>query len=211
MMEKYRQLLYEESMRNEPSAEMVMLYRVFLADERAALATEKKVAKEENLALKAQAIQEAANLQSLSQTVVTQPSTNQAATGSTDVKVVPSSTIGSSSTSHFVSQVMRGLPKSVTSNEVVAAVSSVSVPVATVAQSVQSSSALTNSSLKPNHNIDSKDNLKLKQTATSAVDAAVSSINLSSPENISKSKDEETERTLEILDSILADLANQPS
>lgn len=46
MMEKYRQLLFDESMREHPSAEMVMLYRVFLTNERAALAEEKKLAKE---------------------------------------------------------------------------------------------------------------------------------------------------------------------
>ena len=34
-----------QTQRQEPSAEMVMLYRVFLADERASLATEKKQVK----------------------------------------------------------------------------------------------------------------------------------------------------------------------
>lgn len=46
MMEKYRQLLYDESMREHPSAEMVMLYRVFLTNERSLLANERKIAKE---------------------------------------------------------------------------------------------------------------------------------------------------------------------
>nr|XP_058959546.1 uncharacterized protein LOC131786510 [Pocillopora verrucosa] len=46
MMEKYRQLLYDESMREHPSAEMVMLYRVFLTNERSLLADERKIAKE---------------------------------------------------------------------------------------------------------------------------------------------------------------------
>lgn len=47
MMEKHRQLLFDESMREHPSAEMVMLYRVFLTNERAALAEERKKAKED--------------------------------------------------------------------------------------------------------------------------------------------------------------------
>lgn len=47
MMEKHRQLLFDESVREHPSAEMVMLYRVFLTNERTALAEEKKKAKDD--------------------------------------------------------------------------------------------------------------------------------------------------------------------
>nr|XP_015206437.1 PREDICTED: glioma tumor suppressor candidate region gene 1 protein-like isoform X1 [Lepisosteus oculatus]XP_015206439.1 PREDICTED: glioma tumor suppressor candidate region gene 1 protein-like isoform X1 [Lepisosteus oculatus] len=45
MLNKYRQLLLQEAQQVSPSAEMVMLERLFLQDERAALSEEKRIAK----------------------------------------------------------------------------------------------------------------------------------------------------------------------
>ncbi|KAI8497195.1 GLTSCR protein [Branchiostoma belcheri] len=46
MRDKYHHLLLQESMRTDPSAEMVMLWRIFVHEEKSALAQEKKLAVE---------------------------------------------------------------------------------------------------------------------------------------------------------------------